>query len=104
MYRFGEFTSKATMAINLAIRIAGELGHTYVGSEHLLWGLCGEGSGVAACVLLSRKVTPGRLGELLVETIGSWRRAAGVASGGPGGRQPRAAALWPVPSISWCPC
>ena len=70
MYRFGEFTSKATMAINLAIRIAGELGHTYVGSEHLLWGLCGEGSGVAACVLLSRKVTPGRLGELLVETIG----------------------------------
>ena len=55
MYRFGEFTSKATMAINLAIRIAGELGHTYVGSEHLLWGLCGEGSGVAACVLLSEK-------------------------------------------------
>ena len=47
MYRFGDFTSRANTAINLAIKISGELGHTYVGSEHLLWGLCGEGSGVA---------------------------------------------------------
>lgn len=44
MFRFGNFTPKANTAINLAIQISGELGHTYVGSEHLLWGLAGEGA------------------------------------------------------------
>ena len=56
MYRFGDFTSRANTAINLAIKISGELGHTYVGSEHLLWGLCGEGSGVAYCALQAESV------------------------------------------------
>ena len=59
MYRFGDFTSRANTAINLAIKISGELGHTYVGSEHLLWGLCGEGSGVAYCALQARHVSAG---------------------------------------------
>ena len=70
MYRFGDFTSKANTAINLAIKISGELGHTYVGSEHLLWGLCGEGSGVAYCALQARQVSTGQLRELLVQSIG----------------------------------
>lgn len=70
MYRFGDFTSRANTAINLAIKISGELGHTYVGSEHLLWGLCGEGSGVAYCALQARHVSAGQLSELLVRTIG----------------------------------
>lgn len=45
------FTAKAREAINLAVQAADELGHSYVGTEHLLIGLIQEGSGVAAKVL-----------------------------------------------------
>ena len=57
MYRFNGFTQKANHAMNLAIQCAEEMGHTYVGSEHLLWGLAGEGSGVAYCALQARNVS-----------------------------------------------
>ena len=42
------FTEKARMAISLAHDAACEMGHGYIGSEHLLIGLIKEGSGVAA--------------------------------------------------------
>ena len=45
------FTAKARESINLAVQAAEELGHSYVGTEHLLIGLLEEGSGVAARVL-----------------------------------------------------
>ena len=44
MYRFNGFTQKANHAMNLAIQCAEEMGHTYVGSEHILLGLLKEGS------------------------------------------------------------
>lgn len=43
MYRFNGFTEKANSALNLAITSAQELGHDYIGSEHLLLGLLKEG-------------------------------------------------------------
>lgn len=45
------FTEKAREAIGLAIDAAESLGHTYVGTEHLLIGLLKEGTGAAARVL-----------------------------------------------------
>ncbi|MDO4748302.1 MAG: ATP-dependent Clp protease ATP-binding subunit [Eubacteriales bacterium] len=51
MYNFKGFTQKANEALNLAITSAQELGHTYVGTEHILLGLLREGSGVAAVVM-----------------------------------------------------
>lgn len=39
------FTEQAREAISLAVDAAGELGHSYVGTEHLLIGLLQEGSG-----------------------------------------------------------
>ena len=57
MYRFKRFTDKANTALHLALTAAGEMGHTYVGTEHLLLGLLREGSGVAAVVLGSRGIT-----------------------------------------------
>ena len=39
MYRFNGFTNDANNALNNAIELAGELGHNYIGSEHLLTGL-----------------------------------------------------------------
>ncbi len=38
-YNFNGFTEKANTALNIAIDTAGRMGHTYVGSEHLLYGL-----------------------------------------------------------------
>ena len=44
MFRFRGFTSCANDAVNLALSQACLLGHTYIGSEHLLLGLLLEGS------------------------------------------------------------
>ena len=57
MYRFKRFTDKANTALQMALAAAGEMGHTYVGTEHLLLGLLREGSGVAAAVLGTRGIT-----------------------------------------------
>ena len=56
-YNFNGFTSKANEALNQAISSAEQLGHTYVGSEHLLLGLLKIGSGVAAAVLNKNGIT-----------------------------------------------
>jgi len=45
---FSNFTEKARIAISEAHDAAAEMGHNYIGSEHLLMGLIREGSGVAA--------------------------------------------------------
>ena len=69
-YNFNGFTSKANEALNQAISSAEQLGHTYVGSEHLLFGLLKIGSGVAASVLNRNGVTAEKVEELIRATIG----------------------------------
>ena len=70
-YSFKGFTEKANEALNFAISSAEYFGHTYIGSEHLLLGLLKTGSGVAASILNSRKVTADKIEELIEETIGN---------------------------------
>ena len=53
-----KFTNRAEKAIQIANTTASELGHSYIGTEHLLYGLAEEGSGVAAKVLELQDVTP----------------------------------------------
>ena len=48
MYKFTGFSAKANNAINFAVLTAEQMGHTYVGSEHLLLGLLRENTGAAA--------------------------------------------------------
>jgi len=69
-YNFNGFTSKANEALNKAISCAERLGHTYVGSEHLLLGLLSIGSGVAAAVLNKNGVTAEKIEELIRKDIG----------------------------------
>lgn len=71
MYRFKRFTEKANTALNLALEGAREMGHTYVGTEHLLLGLLREGSGVAATVLSSRGISVLRYVEKLLSAQAS---------------------------------
>ena len=63
------FTAKARESINLAVQAAEELGHSYVGTEHLLIGLLEEGSGVAARVLSENGVKKEKVIGLVSQLI-----------------------------------
>ena len=67
MYQFKGFTEKANEALNLAIHAAETLGHTYIGTEHIVLGLLREGTGVAATVLAERGVTAAAYEEKIIE-------------------------------------
>lgn len=71
MYQFKGFTEKANKALNLAIESAEEMRHNYVGTEHILYGLVKEGSGVAATALNKCGVTEDALREKLESINGT---------------------------------
>ena len=62
------FTGKARTALNRAMSCARELGHTYIGSEHLLLGLAGESGSIAERMLSAR----GGDYENLYATVAQW--------------------------------
>lgn len=64
------FTGKAILALKEAICAAEELGHTYIGSEHLLLGLLEEGSNAAAAILGTQHITVQRVRNALVDLVG----------------------------------
>ncbi len=70
-YNFNGFTEKANEGLNQAINSASRLGHTYVGSEHLLLGLLRVGSGVAATLLNKYNVTAEKIEEIIQFEIGT---------------------------------
>ncbi|HOJ12200.1 MAG TPA: ATP-dependent Clp protease ATP-binding subunit [Clostridiales bacterium] len=67
---YGRFTERAEKALAYSQQLAVELGHNYVGTEHLLLGLVKEGSGVAARVLQSQGVTEEKIIRQIDELIG----------------------------------
>ncbi|MBE6700167.1 MAG: ATP-dependent Clp protease ATP-binding subunit [Ruminococcaceae bacterium] len=64
------FTQKAQNALNLSLGSASDMGHTYIGSEHLLLGLCREESGVAAHYLQSRGVDTEKVKGAIIRLAG----------------------------------
>lgn len=70
---FSNFTEKARIAISEAHDSAAQLGHNYIGSEHLLLGLIKEGSGVAAKVLEKNGVTEEKVVQKIKEYVGAGR-------------------------------
>lgn len=65
-----KFTNSSNKAIEIASEIAMELGHSYIGTEHILYGLAEEGNGVASKVLSSQDVTPEKILDKMEELIG----------------------------------
>ena len=65
------FSSKAQNALNHALLAARELGHTYVGSEHLLIGLISEESGVAAGILSEKGATKNKIVDIIIKNMGT---------------------------------
>lgn len=68
---FSNFTEKAREAINCAHQAACELGHGYIGSEHILLGLLREGTGVAARALAKAGVSEQEVLAKIKEAIGT---------------------------------
>lgn len=64
------FTKKAQNALNRALYVASEMGHTCVGSEHLLLGLLSEKDGIAARVLEERGVTYDKIKQMIEDNVG----------------------------------
>ena len=65
-----KFTNRANKAIEIANDIALELGHSYIGTEHILYGLAKEGNGVASRVLENQQVTVDDILNKIEELVG----------------------------------
>ena len=65
-----KFTKRAEKALEAANKIALELGHNYIGTEHLLYGLVKEGSGIACKVLENQGVTVEKILQEIEVLIG----------------------------------
>ena len=65
-----KFTNSCNKAIEIASDIAMELGHSYIGTEHLLYGLVKEGNGVASKVLQNQDITDEDVFNKIEELIG----------------------------------
>ncbi len=82
------FTPRSKKVLELALREALQLGHNYIGTEHILLGLVRESEGVAARVLSNLDVDPDKVRREVVRRLGGGRgqRARGGAGGEAGGR------------------
>ena len=65
-----KFTQKAQNVLNYALQYAAEMGHTYIGSEHLLLGLCKEQNGVAAHYLKERGADTEKIKNAIIQMAG----------------------------------
>ncbi len=74
------FTERARIALSKAQEAAQEMGHSYVGTEHILLGIAAEGEGLGAKVLRDNGLDEALLSELLEKLVG--RGAAGLPAQG----------------------
>ena len=77
------FTPRAKRVLELSLEEARQLGHNYIGTEHLLLGLIREGEGVAARVLENLGVDLSKVRTQVIRMLGE---TAEVSSGGSQGR------------------
>jgi ATP-dependent Clp protease ATP-binding subunit ClpC len=81
------FTPRSKKVLELALREALQLGHNYIGTEHILLGLVRESEGVAARVLSNLDVDPDKVRREVVRRLGGGRsrsRGGGESGGGRG--------------------
>ena len=77
------FTPRAKRVLELSLEEARQLGHNYIGTEHLLLGLIREGEGVAARVLENLGVDLAKVRTQVIRMLGE---TAEVSAGGGGGK------------------
>jgi ATP-dependent Clp protease ATP-binding subunit ClpA len=72
------FTPRAKKVIELALREALQLGHNYIGTEHILLGLVREGEGVAAQVLVKLGADLSRVRRMVIEVLSRYSQTDAV--------------------------
>ena len=84
------FTPRAKKVLELSLREALQLGHNYIGTEHILLGLIREGEGVAAQVLTKLGADLSRVRQQVIQLLSGYSGSEGT--GAEGGRKERASA------------
>ncbi|WP_344819410.1 Clp protease N-terminal domain-containing protein, partial [Actinoplanes cyaneus] len=79
------FTPRAKKVLELSLREALQLGHNYIGTEHILLGLIREGEGVAAQVLVKLGADLGRVRQQVIQLVAGHTEAPAAAAGGTAG-------------------
>ena len=84
------FTPRAKKVLELSLREALQLGHSYIGTEHMLLGLVREGEGVAATVLVSLGADLGRVRQQVIQLMSGnqGKESVGASQGASARRQP----------------
>ena len=77
------FTPRAKKVLELSLREALQLGHNYIGTEHILLGLIREGEGVAAQVLVKLGADLGRVRQQVNSLLSGYQGKEPATSGGP---------------------
>lgn len=75
------FTPRAKKVLELSLREALQLGHNYIGTEHILLGLIREGEGVAAQVLVKLGADLGRVRQQVIQLLSGYQGPGGKAEG-----------------------
>jgi ATP-dependent Clp protease ATP-binding subunit ClpC len=93
------FTPRAKKVLELSLRESLQLGHNYIGTEHMLLGLLREGDGVAAQVLVRLGADLDRVREQVIQLLHGYQgQDVGSAGSQPGGR---ARAVLPDDALAW---
>ena len=79
------FTPRAKKVLELSLREALQLGHNYIGTEHILLGLIREGEGVAAQVLVKLGADLSRVRQQVIQLLSGYQGPAGKGEGTPTG-------------------
>ncbi len=87
------FTPRAKKVLELSLREALQLGHNYIGTEHILLGLIREGEGVAAQVLVKLGADLSRVRQQVIQLLSGYAGKEGATSGGPAGEATPAGSL-----------
>ena len=90
------FTPRAKKVLELSLREALQLGHNYIGTEHILLGLIREGEGVAAQVLVKLGADLSRVRQQVIQLLSGY---AGAKEGAPQGGGALAARPQPSGSL-----
>jgi ATP-dependent Clp protease ATP-binding subunit ClpC len=78
------FTPRAKKVLELSLREALQLGHNYIGTEHILLGLIREGEGVAAQVLVKLGADLSRVRQQVIQLLSGYQGPTGGAAAGGG--------------------
>jgi len=79
------FTPRAKKVLELSLREALQLGHNYIGTEHILLGLIREGEGVAAQVLVKLGADLNRVRQQVIQLLSGYQGKEAVTAGAPEG-------------------